>query len=279
MDQGGGNEEAFYNKMSMGLVKDWIPPSPVLSKKSPDYELYTMGMIPFETETLSMDKTEKLFKDLQEECEDEVLGKSFDVETSIGVINAYNKYVDSAYGIYSSSSGRNGYKSTTVSDLEELNQVFRSWYKKDNNGSGEIEFFKNAPENIKKRFYDYCSYDNPGLLAKMARGEEIETPEPNLNEMIHDNVTGRSMTRREFNEREFIRTMAKNGWSESRLLNYMNVGSKLERMKRNKPKKKKKRSMTIDEELFDAMNSPYGMDGMYSDGDSLSDLFTNLMRE
>ena len=36
--------------------------------------------------------------------------------------------------------------------------------------------------------------------------------------------------------------------------------------------------MTIDEEMFDSMNSPYGMDGMYSDND-LSDLFTSLMRD
>ena len=106
----------------------------------------------------------------------------------------------------------------------------------------------------------------------------MEEPEQNLNEMVHDKGTGRSMTRKELNEREFIRTMAKNGWSESRLMNYMNVGSKLERMKRKKPKKKKKRSMTIDEEMFDSMNSPYGMDGMYSDND-LSDLFTSLMRD
>ena len=66
IDKYGGNEETFYNKMSMGLVPEWIPPTPTLSKKSEDYELYTMGMIPFETETLTEEETEELFKTLQE---------------------------------------------------------------------------------------------------------------------------------------------------------------------------------------------------------------------
>lgn len=270
-----GGENLFYQKLSMGLVKDWIPQTPVLSKKSPDYEMYLSGVIPSIDEVLPEGSIEEVMDEMSEELKDVELEKDFGIVTEIGMVNYYNEIMDDYLGSYGIPSRRSN--PVTVSDLNELNRVFASWYKKDT-GTTEHELFKNAPENIKKRFLSYCSYNEPGLLAKIGKGEEIEEPIPDPNEMVHDSVTGKSMTRRELENRQLIRLLAKNGWSESRLRNYMNIGSKLERMTRKKKvsRKRRKRSGT-DETAFDSMNNPTGLDSIYSENESISDAFMRLM--
>jgi hypothetical protein len=146
--------------------------------------------------------------------------------------------------------------------------------------------FKNAPENIKKRYEDELGFSEPGLLARIAKGEEIEEPEPNMNEMVSDDKTGRSMTRKEYMSRQTIRLLAStDGWSESRLLAYSNVGSSLERMSRKKKARKKRRRNDENELGGDIsamygnmMNAPEGIDPMYCDDENLVDIISSLMK-
>lgn len=266
-----GGEENFDRKLSMGMMKDWIPPLPVLSKRSEDYELYLSGIIPVSTECLPDGTIEKVMEAMNEDLSDVELDKSFDVETRIGFINNYEEFIDSMYDSYGITK-RGG--TVTVSDLEELNKIFKSWYKNEDQTETR-EMFKNAPENIRKRFFSYCSYREPGLLTKIANGGEIEEELLDMNELVHDSKTGKSMSRQELWQREQIRLLAKNGWSEPRLLNYYNVGSRLERMSRKKkPNKKRKRPGN---EFMDSMNSPEGLDPMYSENDYMSEAFMRLM--
>ena len=266
-----GGDDNFYRKLNMGMIKDWIPPMPILSKRSDDYELYLSGIIPVSSEMLPDGTVNDVLEAMNEDLSDVELDKSFDVETRIGVINNYEEFVDSMYESYGFNR-RGG--TVTVSDLEELNNIFKSWYKNDDKTETR-EMFKNAPENIRKRFLNYCSYTEPGLLARIANGGEIEEELPDMKELVHDPKTGKSMTRQELWEREQIRLLAKNGWSESRLLNYSNVGSTLERMSRKKkPSKKRKRPGN---EFMDSMNSPDGLDPMYSENEYMSDAFMRLM--
>lgn len=270
-----GGEDTFQSKLSMGLVKDWIPKMPILSKKCPDYEMYLSGLIPIESETLPEGTTQEVIDSMQKELDGVELEESFDIETCIGMVDDYNEYVESIYNEYGL--GRNSKSNTvTISDLEELNKVFKSWYKPDT-GETEQIMFKNAPENIKKRFLEYCSFNEPGLLNKVGHGEEIEPELPDMNEMVYDEKTGKNMTRKELMQRQTIRLMAQNGWSESRLLNYSNVGSRLEKMKRKK-KVSRKRKRPSNELFDDIMNSPTGADPIYSDNEYMSDAFLRLMR-
>lgn len=273
-----GGEDEFQRKLSIGLIDDWIPILPILSKRCEDYDLYLSGMLPVETEPIPKEVVENVMAELQENITDDYVEESFGVETSIGVIRAYNDYVDSAYNKWNVS--RNG--SSVISDLNELNALFKSWYKPDGGDTHNHEIFKNAPENIKKRFFDYCSFDEPGLLTKVKNGEDIDDDLPDQNEMVRDEKTGRSMTRHELEQRETIRLLAENGWSETRLLNYSNIGSKLEQMTRKKraSKKRNKRASTsgfIDDDFF--MNSPLsGIDSTYADNEYMSNAFMELMR-
>ena len=273
-----GGEVAFQKKLSMGLVRDWIPKMPVMSKRSDEYEMYLTGMVPTVIKTQPEGTTLEILNSMQEDVEDLELEKDFGVVSEIGVIKDYNEYTESVYNDILGYDRRGS--SVSISDLDELNRVFQSWYKTDGGVPGKHELFKNAPENIKKRFYEYCSFNEPGLLSKISRGEDIKETLPDPNEMVRDAVSGKSMTRQELLERENIRLLAKNGWSESRLLNYSNVGSSLERMsrKRKASKKRRKRSSTEYNEVFEAMNSPMGLDPSYSENEYLSDAFLSLMK-
>ena len=266
-----GGEDQFSQKLSMGLVKDWIPPNPTLSKRCPDYEMFISGMIPLPTQVAPEGTANKVLESMLEELSDTELEISFDVETSIGVINNYKDITESEYADH-----YNRDISVSRNDMDSLNKVFRSWYKSEDNTSNKHELFKNAPENIKKRFLEYCAYNEPGLLTRLKNGEEIKEPEPNPNEMVHDSKTGKAMTRREFENRELIRLQAKFGWSESRLLNYSQIGSKLERASRKKKARKKRSGLSTN--AFDAINSPNGLDPMYSDNDYLMESLSSMMR-
>lgn len=270
-------EDNFMNRLSMGLIREWIPPVPTLSKRSPDYEMFITGMLPVTTETLPEGTLSKVLESLQEDVADDDVEQTSSVESFIGRINAVGAALDEDFNV--------GYRKHTVDSLEELNRVFKSWYKTDDSDS-KHEMFKNAPENIKKRYEEELGFSEPGLLARIANGEEIEEPEPNMNEMVSDDRTGRSMTRKEYMSRQTIRLLAATeGWSESRLLAYSNVGSSLERMSRKK-KARKKRRRNDDNELGgdisamygNMMNAPEGIDPMYCDDENLVDVISSLMR-
>lgn len=275
IDKYGGGDE-FQRKMSLGLVKDWIPKMPILSKRCPDYEMYLTGLLPIKAKTLPEGTVNDIMESMQEELKDVELIETYDVETSIGLINDYERYVESAYAEYGYISNKSS--SVTISDLNELNRIFKSWYKPEN-GKVEQVLFKNAPENIRKRFMNYCAFNEPGLLYKLGNGGDLEDEGLDMNELVHDSISNKSMTRRELIQRQNIRLLAKYGWSESRLLNYSNVGSKLEKLARKKKVgRKRKRSSTEFSDFDDVMNSPTGMDPIYSENNYMSEAFLNLMR-
>ena len=269
-----GGENEFQRKMSLGMIKDWIPKMPVLSKRCPEYEMYLTGMVPLKSEILPDGTLEHFIETMNEDMKDIDVEQISSIETNIGLINQYNDYIDSIYSDYGISNKHSN--TVTISDLDNLNKIFASWYKPET-GKTETELFKNAPENIRKRFDEECAFNEPGLLTKIRNGEEIEEPEIDMNEMVHDSATGRNMTRGELMKRQTIRLLAECGWSESRLLNYANVGSKLERMSRKKKANKKRRRAST-EVMDDFMNSPTGVDPIYSENDYLSNAFMDLMR-
>ena len=267
-----GGEEEFQRRYSMGMVQEWIPKLPILSKKCPEYELYLSGHIPTECEPLPEGSLEETLEAMAEMLEGVELETDFGIETRLGLINQYNELMESEYARWGVPSH---YDSVSVSDLEELNRVFNSWYKPET-GKTEMILFKNAPENIKKRFNEQSAFDKPGLLTRVSNGEPLDEDVIDMNEMVHDEKTGRNMTRKELMNREMIRLMAKGGWSESRLLNYTSTSSRLVNKKRKtRVSKKKKRPST---EFYNDALSCTGADPMYSENDYMSSAFLSLMR-
>ena len=264
-----GGEDEFNQKMSFGMIKDWIPREPILSKQCEDYDLYLSGMIINDCETLSEEAVEELMNSIEEYSKDIEIEESYDIEVNSGVIDEYEREFE-GYGFTRSNT-------VTVNDLAELNKVFKSWYKPDGKTESGLELFKNAPENIRKRFYNYCSFNNPGLLARVLDGEDIEEELPDMNELVYDEVTHRNITRKEYMKRETIRLLGKSGWDENRLLAYSNVGSKLSRLNRKKKvgKKRKRPASEYDDDTLDSI----GYDPMYSENEYLADSFLSLMRE
>lgn len=268
-------EDTFIQKMQMGMIKDWIPPIPIMSKKSDDYDMFVSGIMPMTMKTLPEGTAKEVLDAMSEELEDVELIRECDVETSI----AFAKFVeesmeDSTYRSYN-------YSDNTVQNLAALNNIFKSWYKPDK--KEEHELFRNAPENIRKRFLEQAAFNQPGLLDKIMHGEEIEEPLPDMNQMVNDPVTGRTMTRGEFEKRQVIRFLVNSGWNESRLLNYQRVGSELERKPRKKKAAKKRRGPKTVNEISgmygNFMNEPSGdIDPMYSDNELLMDSLRHLMR-
>jgi hypothetical protein len=274
-----GGEEEFNKKLSLGLVRDWIPKMPILSKSCPEYELYLSGIVPLgESETLPEGTVEDVMKSFSNDLENIPLEESYDIETSLGNIEDYNEMLEEAYGSYGIK--RNKSSSVTVSDLDNLNKIFKSWYNSDDDKSDKPNraYFKNAPENIRERFLNYRPFDEPDLMVRIADGEDISSePEEDLNRMVHDDKTGKNMTRKELQQREHIRAVANAmGFSESRLLNYYNVGSRLDR-KTKRPKVSKKRKPVNNSDFCSYLNEEYGLDPVYSDNEYLSSVFTNLM--
>lgn len=265
-------EDTFMSKFALGLVREWIPPIPSLSKKSDDYELYLSGMIPTTSETLPEGTAEKVLESMQDEFDWSGVIVKNSVEDAIGVVTQVKEALDEAFG--------GSRHSATINNLEDLNKVFQSWYKPVDKDTGERVLFKNAPENIRKRFLEECAFSEPGLLTRLMNGEELEKPEVNMKEMVHDPVTNRAMTREELMRRQTIRLLAQLGWSESRLLQYNNVGSSLERAQRKRKASRKRRRDTGGdiEEMYNIMNAPEGLGAMYVDQDELIESVRQLMR-
>lgn len=277
VDKYGGPDE-FNKKLLMGFVKDWIPPMPILSSKCPEYDLYKAGQLPNAKEEevdpqFKFEVLESMQKALEEDGIE--VRVDSDVVTSIGDIRLYEQTQSEAADYYKNYRGSS--VSSSISDLESLNRVFRSWYKDDGLHEETHEIFKNAPENIRKRFLEHCNYKEPGLLTKIASGEEIEEPAPNPNEMVFDERTGRNMTRIEHEKRELIRLMASSGWSESRMMNYQSVGSTLERMRHRSKPSKKRRVASYDDNLPD-INLHDDLETLYCDDEQFLSTLSGFMK-
>lgn len=261
-------EDEFLKKLQMGILQDWIPPMPLLSKNAEDYDLFKAGLSPMAVcETLPDEAIDHLVEKMQEDFEGTEIDDMGGTETSFGMIREIVNMEESTD------------RQVNVSDLEELAREFKSWYKADAKAETGKEMFKNAPENIMKRFLEQRPYMHPGLLDKIMCGEIIEDELINLNESVRDEKLGRTMSRGELMRRETIRVLADAGWSESRLLKYQEVGSSLARTARKrKPRRKRSGNGVSNDELVNFMNAPDGIDPIYADSEELLSAFDGLMR-
>ena len=239
-----GGEGLFDVYYKSGLVTDWIPPEPQLSKRSKDYERYMSGDLWLVDGEIGFDQ----FRDMLEEqiaamdIDVESIGVTGDVVTSPVVL----KHLDYGTEVRNSYRGSN-INGVSTTDLNELQKMFRQWYHEENAPKTQDtgEWFSQTPEAIRARYYTA-----PIVYMNRKFGDPEVEEEPDPNEMIMDSELNRPMTRSEYDQRKFVRMLRDSGWGELRMMRYLGVGSKYEqklmfRKMKNKKKAKKKASGLI----------------------------------
>lgn len=241
-----GGEDEFERKLSWGFVEDWIPKMPILSKKCKDYDLYKANMLPRSMFMSPKGDVKGTLEAWQEYMADTELTITYGVETNMAVIRNYEAYMDLAFADLPAKYDKK--KTVTIDDLNGLTNTFNSWYDGSNN-SGDSDddedmYFRNSPENIEKRYYNQSYYHRPGLLySLMCEGGEIPEEEPDPNEMVYDEETGRMITREKLNELEFIRLMGRTGWDTVKVKRHFETVSSLDTMlRRSKPRRRRNKA-------------------------------------
>jgi hypothetical protein len=235
-----GGPDRFETYFSMGIINEWIPPIPVFSKSSSDYEQYKSGVIELNSvEFIDDDKLSEHAKLITEEEGIDIneVGVTGDVMTSPVVLRHINDS-STVTGI-TARSNNNAINGVDMDDLISIQNMFRSWYRPqvDTNVKPIEDLFSNTPEKIRERFYTSPIVD----MGESKFGGDIVEIEPDPNEMVIDKTLNRPMTRKEYEQREFIRLMSRAGWNEVRMMRYLGVGSKYEQqLMFNKEKRKNK---------------------------------------
>lgn len=239
-----GGQDRFDMMWSLGAINEWIPPTPLFSKTSPDYQQYLDGrLIIMSRPDNDYDEFEKQVELLTEEkdLDTDSIGVVGDVITEPIMLKNLDCHEDSVN--YSRRYSNNTINGVSTNDLIALQQMFRQWYRDDTvaNTTTKSELFMNTPESIRARYYTKPLVDMKGQKF----GGPIIEQELDPNEMVMDLKLNRPMTRAELGQREFIRMLSNAGWNELRMMKYLGVGSKYEqqlmfqKQKRHKMAKKK----------------------------------------
>lgn len=269
------NEKIGSNTMAQNLMIQnsgiWIPPEPIYSSKSDDYETGRYGIV----DDGESDWDDEMFMELMEQmCIDREIDSSnikilFDIATDPHILAQAN-LADAEY--VENTSKRN---SVNLADIDELQKIFRGWYKddkasqsKENAQASELmnRAFSKTPDNIRKNYYMSLI---PNVHEEFQNAMNGITPEEthNPNEMVY--YENKPMTRKEADSREFLKTLKEGGWGNTlRLMKLTNTGTSREyAMLRMQSKSKKKRN----KKMSGSGTGIYGDKGI-SDYEQVSDL-------
>ena len=145
-----GNEELFVTLLRAGGIRYWMPPVPIYSKRAEDYEDGVNGII--DTSVLYDFDDDWLDEFIDKKCID--MGFSPDgsdieisgsVATDILTINHSN-----LSGINRELTNSES-KSVNLSDLGELQKMFRGWYQDDTSNSDTVNKEKNSLEQPSRK--------------------------------------------------------------------------------------------------------------------------------
>lgn len=217
-----GGEDEFQRLHSMMLIKDWIPKMPILSRKCPDYDLYRANKLPRNFLTFANSDVNETMQAMIEACKDSEVSITCGVEDNIARTWYYERYCELGNENLIPKKYMN--EPVTIKDLNDLSKTFNSWYENDDDDNKDEDsiIFSLAPENIRKRFEEQRYFNHPGLLARYANGEfdyEIE-PQPDLNEMVYDDVSGRTMTRGQLDFETTLRVLEGMGYDKVKFRRY-----------------------------------------------------------
>lgn len=257
-----GGEERFALMHTLGAIKDWVPPHPTLSRTSDDYELYQRGDLPlyvgnFDPEYVNK-RTDEMYNDMD--------GDNVEVVADVNTNRLVQLNSELVYHTENSSSTpikkstNNSISGVSVNELQDLQQLFRSWYHPEEDDKDKTKeskekvqevFFKESPDAIRAEYYTApVLMSTAGELEKiMEQGYYEEEPDHRPEDMIVDPVSHSPMTYAEYCKRDLIRALEDDtnpeGWDSLKLMRHLGVGSSyeirlLENKKRNKKRRKKK---------------------------------------
>lgn len=276
-----GSEEMFSILMRSGGLNCWIPPIPIYSKRAEDYDDGINGIIDtsclyeWDDDALS-ELIIQMSKDLG------FIGDGSDVEVG-GYLVTDNLTISHSDLIneYSDKPAREN-KSVNLSDMEELQKIFRGWYQDDSESSGSAsqsvtdKAFSRTPNKLIEEYCMSHILDMKKEFRNAIDGVPNEQDQLSPNEMVFDEVLNRPMSRKEHQLRETIRLLERSGWGDTlRLMKLAGVGSSREySILDRKNKKKKKSSKKIKSYEYDDDTGIYGDVGIpkasiFSDLDSL----------
>lgn len=226
------------------IPKDvFIPPYPIYSRNAKDYDAVMSGRYTPKVEQTELPSEEEVKRVLDNLAlyagidPDDVEGTAEGVITFRPFIDRYDDKGELLH------SGKwSGPSSVSVTDLDQLQKMIRSWHQKEEKEVEQTRTrvpFPLSEEGIKTRYYNELAYLIDDYMEKEKEGEDE-------NEMVYDEVSKKPMTRKEYKRRSTLRMLAENGgWDMVKLMSQLNVGSRMERKilyrkASNKKKAKKK---------------------------------------
>lgn len=229
----------YTNQDTVVIPRDvFIPPYPIYSKNAKDYDQVMSGCYVPKVEEIEPPSEEELLELLDHLAK--YTGIDPDSVESVpgGIITFRPALMEYDDGQILHSTKWSGPSSVSVTDLDQLQKLIRSWHKKEDAKVEQIRDrvpFPQSEEGIKTRYYNEIAYMIEDYMEKEKAGVDE-------NEMVYDEFSKKPMTRKEYQRRTTLRRMANDcGWDMVKLMSQLNVGSKMERrILHNKAKSKKK---------------------------------------
>ena len=252
-----GGIDRFATMNSIGAVKEFIPPIPSLSRRCEDYELYLRGDMPLMIgefdEDYILSQIDKYVEDL------DIEGMRVVTKVLTNRIDRANMELQTQDTTKIRKSSNNTISGVSVNDLQELQQLFTSWYHPDEQKTTSVnhqqkDFFCDSPEKIEEAYYSYAPANIKGEFDKIVEtGHCDDIPDHDPDDMIVDPKTNTPMTYAEYKRRTFIQEISEMGWDSLKLMRKMGVGSSYElrmlEQKKRGNKKRKKKAMSLMSEV------------------------------
>ena len=212
----------------------FIPPYPMYSRNAPDYDKAMAGILSTE---VPIDPP--TYEELKELIDSYAKARGIDVLTIEHVHDiCVDRVVESVITARNEEEHRFSGPSVNVADLDNLQRLIKSWHQKEDEKKQQgrnIPF----PESDAGRRYRCANKYAWHIIDEM---EKVNDESEDENELVYDEKTKHTMTRRELKQRQMVRLMAsEGGWDEIKLMQQLQVGSKIERTKlKNKAARRKK---------------------------------------
>lgn len=214
----------------------FIPPYPIFSRNSKDYDAVMSGTYSPPSEEVEPPTEEEILEILDSFTKYAGLENVEVVPGGIETFRPLLEQYDSEGMIHSEK--WSGPSSVSVTDLDELQKLIRSWHKKEDQKVQKTRNqipFPQSEEGIKRRYYNEMAFLIDDYIENQGKEEDE-------NEMVYDDVTKKPMTKKEYQRRQTLRMLSEQcGWDMVKLMSQLSVGSKMERkLMRHKQKSKKK---------------------------------------
>ena len=248
-----GGIDRFATMNSIGAVKEWIPPIPTLSRRCEDYELYLRGDMPLMIGTMD---EEYILSRIDAYVQDmDVEGMRVVAKVLTNRIDRSNMELQTVDTNKIRKSTNNTISGVSITDLQELQQLFSSWYHPDEqqksvNHPEKKDFFCDSPDKIEEAYYNQTPVNVNGEFDKITEAGYCEDiPDHDPDDMVVDPKTNTPMTYAEYKRRKFIQEISEMGWDSLKLMRRMGVGSSYElrmlEQKKRGGKKRKKKAMSL----------------------------------